>query len=284
MEDGQFSRQAPPPRSWLQRARGRRPGRARPITLYVPFAAGGPSDMFGRILARGLSAELGQQVVVENKGGMGGGCRCCRHRQGGARWLYDRHERHRPVGDRAVHGPQHAVRGQGSGPADADRPGADDRRDVFALAGQYRPGTDRLCQGQSRQGELRLVRSRGNQPSGGRIVQELPPASTSCMCPIAARRRRFRTCWRGRSRWSCSMFRCCCRISGPAPSSRWRRPARPARRCCQTCRPRPRSGWPRCSRTIGMGLPRRPAFPRLSSTASMRPPLRSSRPGKRPSR
>jgi tripartite-type tricarboxylate transporter receptor subunit TctC len=45
---------------------------SRPITLYVPFAAGGPSDMFGRILARGLTAELGQQVVVENKGGMGG--------------------------------------------------------------------------------------------------------------------------------------------------------------------------------------------------------------------
>lgn len=45
---------------------------SRPITLYVPFAAGGPSDMFGRILARGLSAELGQQVLVENKGGMGG--------------------------------------------------------------------------------------------------------------------------------------------------------------------------------------------------------------------
>ena len=45
---------------------------SRPITLTVPFPAGGPSDMFGRILARGLSAELGQQVVVENKGGMGG--------------------------------------------------------------------------------------------------------------------------------------------------------------------------------------------------------------------
>lgn len=44
----------------------------RPVTMYVPFAAGGPSDMFGRILARGMSAELGQQVVVENKGGMGG--------------------------------------------------------------------------------------------------------------------------------------------------------------------------------------------------------------------
>ena len=44
----------------------------RPITIYVPFAAGGPSDMFGRLLARGLTATLGQQVVVENKGGMGG--------------------------------------------------------------------------------------------------------------------------------------------------------------------------------------------------------------------
>ena len=44
----------------------------RPITMYVPFAAGGPSDTFGRILARGMSAELGQQIVVENKGGMGG--------------------------------------------------------------------------------------------------------------------------------------------------------------------------------------------------------------------
>jgi tripartite-type tricarboxylate transporter receptor subunit TctC len=44
----------------------------RPITLLVPFAAGGPSDMFGRILARGMSATLGQQIVVENKGGMGG--------------------------------------------------------------------------------------------------------------------------------------------------------------------------------------------------------------------
>ena len=44
----------------------------RPVTMYVPFAAGGPSDMFGRILARGLSAQLGQQVVIENKGGMGG--------------------------------------------------------------------------------------------------------------------------------------------------------------------------------------------------------------------
>ena len=45
---------------------------AKPITLLVPFAAGGPSDSLARILARGLAPELGQQVVIENKGGMGG--------------------------------------------------------------------------------------------------------------------------------------------------------------------------------------------------------------------
>jgi tripartite-type tricarboxylate transporter receptor subunit TctC len=44
----------------------------RPIKLIVPFAAGGSADLFGRSLASGLSAELGQQVVVETRGGAGG--------------------------------------------------------------------------------------------------------------------------------------------------------------------------------------------------------------------
>ena len=44
----------------------------RPLTLVVPFAAGGPSDVAGRILAQGLTEALGQQVVVENPSGAGG--------------------------------------------------------------------------------------------------------------------------------------------------------------------------------------------------------------------
>src|SRR6266404_1912108 len=45
---------------------------SRPLTLVVPFAAGGPSDVAGRIIAQALSGTLGQQVVVENPSGAGG--------------------------------------------------------------------------------------------------------------------------------------------------------------------------------------------------------------------
>jgi tripartite-type tricarboxylate transporter receptor subunit TctC len=44
----------------------------RPVTMIVPYAAGGPVDTVGRIMAAGLSEALGQQVIVENVGGAGG--------------------------------------------------------------------------------------------------------------------------------------------------------------------------------------------------------------------
>jgi tripartite-type tricarboxylate transporter receptor subunit TctC len=44
----------------------------KPIKLLVPFPAGGPADLFGRALANGLPAELGQQIVIENRAGAGG--------------------------------------------------------------------------------------------------------------------------------------------------------------------------------------------------------------------
>jgi tripartite-type tricarboxylate transporter receptor subunit TctC len=44
----------------------------RPVTMVVPFAAGGPTDAVGRVVAQRLSETLGQQVVVENVGGAGG--------------------------------------------------------------------------------------------------------------------------------------------------------------------------------------------------------------------
>lgn len=45
---------------------------ARPMTMVVPFSAGGGVDVLGRILAPQLSELLGQRVIVENVGGAGG--------------------------------------------------------------------------------------------------------------------------------------------------------------------------------------------------------------------
>jgi tripartite-type tricarboxylate transporter receptor subunit TctC len=44
----------------------------KPVRVIVPFPAGGPADIFGRFLAQGMSAKLGQPVVIENVGGLGG--------------------------------------------------------------------------------------------------------------------------------------------------------------------------------------------------------------------
>lgn len=44
----------------------------KPITMLVPAAAGGPSDTVARLVGEAMSADLGQQVVIENVGGAGG--------------------------------------------------------------------------------------------------------------------------------------------------------------------------------------------------------------------
>jgi tripartite-type tricarboxylate transporter receptor subunit TctC len=44
----------------------------RPITVIVPYPAGGGVDAMGRIVGEKLSAALGQQVIIENRGGAGG--------------------------------------------------------------------------------------------------------------------------------------------------------------------------------------------------------------------
>src|SRR5882762_9825992 len=45
---------------------------SRPITMVVPFGAGGPTDALARILAQRMSQTLGQQVLIENVTGAAG--------------------------------------------------------------------------------------------------------------------------------------------------------------------------------------------------------------------
>jgi tripartite-type tricarboxylate transporter receptor subunit TctC len=45
---------------------------SRPITLIVPYAAGGGNDLMARTAAEKMSKSLGQQIVIENRGGAGG--------------------------------------------------------------------------------------------------------------------------------------------------------------------------------------------------------------------
>ena len=45
---------------------------SRPITLIVPYAAGGGNDVMARVAAEKMSKTLGQQIVIENRGGAGG--------------------------------------------------------------------------------------------------------------------------------------------------------------------------------------------------------------------
>ena len=44
----------------------------KPVKMVIGFPAGGPADIFGRSLAQGMAADLGQTVIVENISGVGG--------------------------------------------------------------------------------------------------------------------------------------------------------------------------------------------------------------------
>ncbi len=45
---------------------------SRPITLIVPFAAGGSTDVIARVVAEAMRGVLGQSIVIDNRGGAGG--------------------------------------------------------------------------------------------------------------------------------------------------------------------------------------------------------------------
>jgi tripartite-type tricarboxylate transporter receptor subunit TctC len=55
---------------------------SRPVRVIVPFAPGGPTDVFARLIAQKLSEQTGKQFYVENVGGAGGNVGTIRAAQG----------------------------------------------------------------------------------------------------------------------------------------------------------------------------------------------------------
>ena len=161
----------------------RRTIRRVPITLVVPFPAGGGNDALARVVAEKMSRTLGQQVVVENRGGAGG-----------------------TIATRAVAkatpdgytilltytgtlcGQSDALSqcrlrsAQGLRADRADRRAAERADGASVAAGAHDRRAGRLRQGQSRQDQLRL-RARHHRPHDHRDCSPKAPASRLTRVP-----------------------------------------------------------------------------------------------------
>ena len=67
----------------------------RPITLVVPYAAGGGNDVMARIVGEKMSKTLGQQIVIDNRPGAGGALATRQVAKARARRLHAGDRRHR---------------------------------------------------------------------------------------------------------------------------------------------------------------------------------------------
>ena len=158
---------------------------SRPITIVVPFPAGGPTDTLGRILAERMTVTLGQSVIIENPTGAAGTIGTGHVARSGAGWL---HRNSRPLADarhqrrdlRAFVRPVNRFdRIAGGGLS-----GMVHRKSRIATKGLG--GADRLAEGQSRQGDGgKSAASAAERMSSGPISRRTPARAFS-LCPTAA--------------------------------------------------------------------------------------------------
>lgn len=59
---------------------------SRPVRVIVPYPAGGSLDLIGRVYAKGLTDSIGQQFVVDNRGGANGNVGTEVRRRTATRW------------------------------------------------------------------------------------------------------------------------------------------------------------------------------------------------------
>ena len=164
---------------------------AKPITIVVPFSAGGPTDTLARIMGERMRKTLGQPILVDNTTGAGGSIGTAKVvRAAPDGYMVE----HRPLGHarrerRLLHA---AVQ-----PADRFRAGGDDRDQSAAhhledrRSGEESERADRLDQGESGQGPDGHRRRRRRVAHGGASTSRTRSARSSSSCSIAAAPRRL---------------------------------------------------------------------------------------------
>ena len=130
----------------------------RPVTVIVPFAAGGPTDTVARLVSESMTRTLGQQVLVENVAGAGGTLGARRVATRRSRRLHAVAAPHRPSNERLTL-PQASVRsGDRLRWHRLDHRRADDGRRQVRPRAQLDRRADRVHQGQQRTGHARPCR------------------------------------------------------------------------------------------------------------------------------
>ena len=162
----------------------------RPITLVVPFPPGGSASIVARAVADKMSETLGQQIVIENRGGAGGSIGT------------------RQVAKSAPDGYTLGLGGTGTlaiDPTLYPNAGYDPRKDFAPVGliattpntaggppgvpGQERPGVDRPRQGRPASSPTARPASARSTTSAASVSRP-PPASSSCTFPTRAPGRR----------------------------------------------------------------------------------------------
>ena len=172
---------------------------SRPITMIVPFPAGGATDTLARFLAEKMRAILGQPIIIENVGGAAGSIgvgRAVRSPADGYTLSIGTSTTHMLTGGLYAL-PVRSAEGSRADHPDRQRAASDRRQEE--PAGRRSERADRLAQGQSRQGVGRHRRRRRYRPSHRHLVPEgdrhqIPVRALSRQCA-----RRCRICWRNRS-------------------------------------------------------------------------------------
>ena len=163
---------------------------SRTVTIVVPYPAGGPVDVVARLIAQTAAAELGQPIVVDNRGGGSGvigSAAVARAEPDGHTLVLGTNQTHATNQSLLKNCPYDAVKDFAPVAGIADIPHVLVARKRWPAANVAALVEAR--EGQARRAELRLDRQRLGLASRRRAVQDQGRRRSACTCRSAAPRR-----------------------------------------------------------------------------------------------